>query len=148
MERPDGAFEGEGDHQGDSDSILRAEWCKSRARVNRSTEEVKMVREEMRRYIESLNWEARWWTGRHASRVVVDKALTEGLISYAVKQAAIKRELIAASQSLFKTPLEDVEDGHIKSSSGNGNDSEDSEDSDDGGDGDSKLDDDDAMEDE
>jgi len=149
VERPDGALEGEGSNKGDSDGILRAEWCKSRARVNRSVEEVKTVREEMRRCIESLNWEARWWTERHASRVVVDHALTEGLVSYAIKQTTIKRELIASAQSLFKTPLEDVEDDRLKSSSTKGNnseDSEDSEDSDDGGDG--ELHDDDAMEDE
>jgi len=121
--RPDGAFEGSDNN---NDSILRAEWCKSRARVNRSVEEVKTMREEMRRLIESLDWEARWWTKRHASRVVADKALTEGLISYAVKQTAIKRELIASFQRLFKTPLEAVKSEEID---GNGKDGDGEDDS-------------------
>lgn len=44
-----------------SDDILRAEWCKSRARANCATEEVLLLKEEMRRTLAFLNWRAGWW---------------------------------------------------------------------------------------
>ncbi len=46
---------------GDKDDILQAEWARSRARVRRTSEEVALVREEMRRVLESLEWSAAQW---------------------------------------------------------------------------------------
>jgi len=106
VERRDGAYEGGG--SSGNDDILRAEWAKSRARATHATEEVLMLREEMRRLIEFLNWKARWWTVRQTLRLVKDPALQEGLLSYAIKQSRIQRELCNLAQGLFKTPLEDM----------------------------------------
>lgn len=106
VERRDGAYEGEGSSS--NDDILRAEWAKSRARATRATEEVRMLREEMRRLVEFLNWKARWWTERQTLRLVKSPALQEGIFSYAIKQARVQRELCGLAQGLFKTPLENM----------------------------------------
>jgi len=107
VERRDGKVEGLNDDE--NDDILRSEWAKSRARANRSSEEVMMVREEMRRLVEFLMWMARVWSERQSKRVVGDKALAEGLVAYAVEQAALQRRLCAAFQTLFKTPLQEMD---------------------------------------
>lgn len=107
VERGDGTYEGAG--SGQSDDILRSEWAKSRARCNRATEEVRLLREEMRRLVEFLNWKARWWTERQTLRSANDKALREGITSYAIKQARVQRELGALAQNLFKIPLEEID---------------------------------------
>jgi hypothetical protein len=44
-----------------NDNILRVEWVKSCARAARACEEVLLLREEMRRVLEYLQWELRWW---------------------------------------------------------------------------------------
>ena len=106
VERGDGSFEGTG---GQSDDILRSEWAKSRSRCNRSIEEVRLLREEMRRLVEFLNWKARWWTERQTLRPVNNVALLEGITSYAIKQTRVQRELGALAQTLFKTPLEEMD---------------------------------------
>jgi len=107
VERGDGTHEGA--DGGQSDDILRSEWAKSRARSNRATEEVRLLREEMRRLVEFLNWKARWWTERQTLRSSNNKALLEGITSYAIKQARVQRELGALAQNLFKTPLEEID---------------------------------------
>jgi len=43
-----------------NDDILRVEWVKSRARAARAHEEVLLLREEMRRVLEFLQWKANW----------------------------------------------------------------------------------------
>ena len=68
-----------------------------------------MVREEMRRVVEFLMWMARVWSEQQSKRVVSDKALAEGLVAYAVEQAALQRRLCAAFQTLFKTPLQEMD---------------------------------------
>jgi len=104
VERRDGAVEGLCDDE--NDDILRAEWAKSRARTNRATEEVKLLREEMRRSVATLDWEARTWSERQTARTVTDRAIAEGLVSYAIKQVSIKRQLRASFQTLFKSSLQ------------------------------------------
>jgi hypothetical protein len=44
-----------------NDNILRVEWVKSCTRAARACEEVLLLREEMRRVLEYLQWELRWW---------------------------------------------------------------------------------------
>ena len=94
----------------EDDDVLRAEWARSRARVHRTTEEVALVREEMRRVIEFLEWRAQWWEQRISCRRDVSSEVKEGLEAYVVKQAALQRALSASFQVLWKTPLARVED--------------------------------------
>lgn len=74
----------------EEDDILRAEWARSRARVRRATEEVTLLREEMRRVLEFLKWKAKWWDARAVARSVNSLTLREGIESYAVKQARLQ----------------------------------------------------------
>ncbi|KAG1786540.1 uncharacterized protein HD556DRAFT_1449630 [Suillus plorans] len=48
------------DDEGDNDGI-HIEWCKSRARALWWSEEVELLREEMRRVLEFFAWQAAWW---------------------------------------------------------------------------------------
>ncbi|PPQ82081.1 hypothetical protein CVT26_003681 [Gymnopilus dilepis] len=90
------------------DTLLRAEWAWSRARVDRATEEVALLREEMRRVLVYLEWRAAWWTSRKAARSVQDVVLAEGLSSYCTDQAALQERLKASFQEIWKMPITDV----------------------------------------
>ena len=48
---------------------LRIEWCRVRARAMRWSEEVLLLREEMRRVLVFLEWQATWWEKRAVSHV-------------------------------------------------------------------------------
>ncbi|KAK7014066.1 hypothetical protein VNI00_015551 [Paramarasmius palmivorus] len=105
----DTADGGEEDNQ-----ILRAEWCRSRARVKRAEEEVMLVREEMRRTLAFLQHMADEW-GRWHLRWEVDgkevpkSALGEGLEAYACLMAGFQLRLRTAFQDQWKKPLEEGE---------------------------------------
>jgi hypothetical protein len=92
------------------DDILRSEWAKSRARANRANEEVLLIREEMRRTLEFLNWKAQWWEERGKLRTPLDKGSLEGLQAYSMEQAALQRQLHEGFKSIWKQPLQDVEE--------------------------------------
>ena len=86
--------------------IVRAEWARSRARVRRCTEEVELLVEEMRRVIAFYEWKACQWDSRRESRSDVSAELKEGIVGYAVEQAALQRTLSSVCQSLWQTPLD------------------------------------------
>ncbi|KAG1785081.1 uncharacterized protein HD556DRAFT_1314530 [Suillus plorans] len=79
-------------NDGDTDGV-RIEWCKSRARALRWAEEVELLREEMRRVLQFLAWQAAWWDGQGNRRVRECAAETEGLKAYAARQANLRRRL-------------------------------------------------------
>lgn len=67
---------------------LRIEWCRVRARAMRWSEEVLMLREEMRRVLAYFLWHAGWWSelaviNRHG----LSNVSQEGVAAYAYKQA-------------------------------------------------------------
>ncbi|EIW79870.1 hypothetical protein CONPUDRAFT_57971, partial [Coniophora puteana RWD-64-598 SS2] len=66
---------------------LRVEWCKARARALRWTEETMLLKEEMRRTLAYLDWQAVWWDQRE------DSTIDEGSRAYAAKQARLQRSL-------------------------------------------------------
>ncbi|KAJ7434219.1 hypothetical protein B0H11DRAFT_2258641 [Mycena galericulata] len=79
---------------------LRVEWAKSWARAKRWTEEVDLLKEEMRRAPLTLRWKAGWWavraqpeefTGEHA----------EGVRAYAARQADMFRRLAAHFEKMW-----------------------------------------------
>ncbi len=78
--------------EGATDS-LRVEWIKARARSMRWEEETKLLPEEMRRCLATLQWEERQWRLRATARQVEDPRLQEGLVAYALDQAAIRRSM-------------------------------------------------------
>lgn len=96
---------------GQADHILRAEWARSRARTLRAQEEVRLVLEEMRRVLAFLEHSARTWGERVVQRTGgVSTALMEGFQSYANKQILLQQSLTNKFRSLWKIPLQDVDD--------------------------------------
>ena len=94
----------------DSDEVLRSEWAKSRARAKRAIEEVHLLREEMRRALEFLEWKSKWWISRQTLREVTCPALAEGLQAYAQEQSDIQSGLLDSWRNIFSTPLAIVDD--------------------------------------
>ncbi|CAK5277177.1 unnamed protein product [Mycena citricolor] len=67
---------------------IRVEWARARARRDRWSEEVLMLKEEMRRVCAYLQWQAEWWLKRQAMREDWDQYVEAGARAYALKQAA------------------------------------------------------------
>jgi hypothetical protein len=93
------------DVNAETDDILRVEWAKNRARAHRAKEEVLLLREEMRRVLEYLEWKAKWWTLQVGLRSV-DNGLSEGLHAYAEVQSQLQRSLVNHFRSIWKQPLQ------------------------------------------
>ncbi|KAG1789918.1 hypothetical protein EV424DRAFT_1549952 [Suillus variegatus] len=90
------------DCNGDCDDDgVRIEWCKSRARALRWTEEVELLTEEMGRVIRFLHWDAQRWDERKGQLAGENPAHTEGLHAYAARQAHIRRRLAAHFHALW-----------------------------------------------
>ncbi|KAL0562728.1 hypothetical protein V5O48_019353, partial [Marasmius crinis-equi] len=89
--------------------ILRAEWCKSRARLERAEEEVKLVKEEMRRTLEYLDWSATEWEKPTSDEGAADSTLREGMEAYRKCQARTQRELRSAFRDSWKQPLSEMD---------------------------------------
>ncbi|KAF5332217.1 hypothetical protein D9611_008019 [Ephemerocybe angulata] len=72
--------------------MIKVEWAKSRARAARYQEEVKIVREEMRRTVRFFEWREKEWYKRADAKQAqegLDEAYREGLQAYAKRQGAI-----------------------------------------------------------
>ncbi|TRM58840.1 hypothetical protein BD626DRAFT_409846, partial [Schizophyllum amplum] len=72
---------------------VRVEWAKARARSERWTEEVDILKEEMRRVLRFLGWRATWWDVRAAFTATLDPAGRAGIRAYALRQAHLMRRL-------------------------------------------------------
>lgn len=100
--------------------LLRVEWCKSRARVARAREELRYVKEDMRRTMAFLGWKEQWWRSQRHRRSNVDPELQEGLKAYALKQEYIQRGLSNKFRTIWKQPLnskdyeEDLDDHRLR----------------------------------
>ncbi|KAG6895144.1 hypothetical protein C0992_002946 [Termitomyces sp. T32_za158] len=79
--------------ENDSDQLydaLRVEWCKSRARAMRFSEEVKLLLEEMQRVLRYCSYREQWWTSKgEFGREDLTPIYREGLSAYAACQAAL-----------------------------------------------------------
>ncbi|KAJ7736393.1 hypothetical protein B0H14DRAFT_3097541 [Mycena olivaceomarginata] len=71
---------------------LRAEWAKAWARTRQWTEEVELLREEMRRVPITLRWKAQWWEDR-STVAEFNGYHAEGARAYALRQADLFRKL-------------------------------------------------------
>ncbi|KAJ7810017.1 hypothetical protein B0H14DRAFT_3090851 [Mycena olivaceomarginata] len=87
---------------------LRVEWCKAWARTRRWTEEVRLLKEEMRCTPIVLRHKARWWL-EHRAPTGFEGRHTEGAAAYATRQAAIYNDLADAFDKLW-VPLLGLED--------------------------------------
>ena len=72
----------------------------------RWSEEVELLREEMRRVLVFLTWRADWWTecGFSMAAACTDRPAPyiEGLLSYSVRQAGIQRALAKRFADLWR----------------------------------------------
>ncbi|KAJ6513594.1 hypothetical protein C8R47DRAFT_1286276 [Mycena vitilis] len=101
---------------------IRVEWARARARKIRWTEEVMLLREEMRRVLRYLDWQSNWWRERAALRDDWSAAIAAGARAYAMKQAAWHDELaryfqtkwaipaVTAAQQILATDNEELDD--------------------------------------
>ncbi|KAJ6511876.1 hypothetical protein C8R47DRAFT_1173309 [Mycena vitilis] len=86
---------------------LRVEWCKAWARTRRWTEEVRLLREEMRRVPVTLRRKAAWWMERCFPTGFEDEH-KEGANAYATKQATLFTNLAAEFEKMW-APVKDLE---------------------------------------
>ncbi|KAJ7825744.1 hypothetical protein B0H14DRAFT_3088554 [Mycena olivaceomarginata] len=70
---------------------LRVEWCKAWARTRRWTEEVQLLKEEMRRTPLALHHKAWWWLERRAPTGFEGRHV-EGAAAYVTSQAALYKQ--------------------------------------------------------
>ncbi|KAG1887614.1 hypothetical protein F4604DRAFT_1877484 [Suillus subluteus] len=70
---------------------MRIEWCKARARAMRWAEEVELLKEEMRRILQFLEWDAQRWDERGLENTLEDAGEDEreGRMAYANRQASL-----------------------------------------------------------
>lgn len=87
---------------------LRVEWAKSLARAKRWEEEVLLLREEMRRILTFLKYQAEWWTKQGATRTVQDEVLSSGLKAYAAKQADLRLRMASDFAAIWLSAIDDV----------------------------------------
>ncbi|KAF7344274.1 CxC2 domain-containing protein [Mycena venus] len=87
-----GAFDQDGADLHLHDSI-RVEWARAQARKERWEEEVMLLREEMRRVLRYLEWQARWWRDQASRRSDLDAVAAAGAKAYALKQATWSERL-------------------------------------------------------
>jgi len=84
----------------DLHAVMRVEWCKATARVERFKEEVELVVEEMRRTLEFFKWTADNWkkAGDRFQEAPVERTMdgdtSAGIRAYAFRKAAHYRRLI------------------------------------------------------
>ncbi|KAJ7494547.1 hypothetical protein B0H11DRAFT_2155926 [Mycena galericulata] len=88
-------------------TALRVEWAKAFARVKRWTEEVDLLKEEMRRVPVTLRAKAAWWDGK---AVLEGSSLehTEGMRAYGARQGNLMRRLAAHFEVMW-AGLADIE---------------------------------------
>jgi hypothetical protein len=53
-------------------------------------EEVQLVREEMRRVLAFLSWQAQWWNDKRTTHSTTSPDQMEGYVAYASRQAALR----------------------------------------------------------
>lgn len=78
--------------------IMRAEWCRAKARVQRFEEEVELTVEEMRRTLQFFRWTADRWEKRGRARdcePMLEGATMAGIKAYAAYQASIYRRMVS-----------------------------------------------------
>lgn len=84
-------------------AAVRREYLRARARKHRWTEEVALLREEMRRVLRFLQWRSEWWRLRVTAWEGLDPLVAEGLRAYGFRQAALHDQIAAVFQGHWST---------------------------------------------
>lgn len=83
---------------------IRREYLKARASKLRWSEEVDLLREEMRRVLRFLDWKVQWWHERAKWIECTDDAVSEGLQAYALRQADFLLHLLLSFTKTWEQP--------------------------------------------
>ncbi|KAF9037328.1 hypothetical protein BDZ89DRAFT_1220764 [Hymenopellis radicata] len=87
------------------------EWLKSRARSNRWSEDVNLLKEEMRRIAVTLEARAVWWDAhRESEDTCLELEIKEGIRAYAAQQACVQRTLVDSFGSIWEAGGIEVDD--------------------------------------
>ncbi|KAF8341780.1 hypothetical protein F5887DRAFT_1076370 [Amanita rubescens] len=100
-----GVGAGDGTHSQPLADGLRLQWCRARARSLRWSEEVSLIKEEMRRVLAYFTWYEQWWLD-WANEYEGDgqcNAMLEGLSAYAFRQANIRSRMRESFTKLWYT---------------------------------------------
>jgi len=91
-------------------SGVRVEWCQSRARALRFSEEVDLLTEEMARILRFFEWKARDWQQKGDARVsqAIPEPMSEAYKAYAERQAALYCSLYSHFKNLWSDLLAHV----------------------------------------
>lgn len=92
-------------------AAVRVEWAKARARKTRWEEEVLLLREEMKRVLRFLDWKIHWWEDRSGSREDEVPQVRGGLTAYALRQAALLRDIRSRFRQRWSEPLASISPG-------------------------------------
>ncbi|KAJ7840769.1 hypothetical protein B0H13DRAFT_2366052 [Mycena leptocephala] len=88
---------------------MRIEWSRALARKMRWAEEVMLLREEMRRVLRYLTWQARSWEEKKVGREgQVSAEIQSGLVAYASHQAAFHHRLAAFFKTQWSVSIGDA----------------------------------------
>ena len=102
----DGEVGEEGASEEDVNEALRVEWTTSFARLERWSEEVELLQEEMRRVVMFLEWKSSAWLAKAEARggsTALD--VRSGLNAYAKKQAAVYHDLAVSFATFWRPTL-------------------------------------------
>lgn len=90
-------------------AALRVEFLRNRARCHRFAEEVRLIKEEQRRTLVSLDKAALDWDVRVSSQHQLGHpVIQEGLACYAAKQADIRRSLMESFWAIWDFPIAEI----------------------------------------
>lgn len=90
----------------DINDVLRVEWTTSFARLERWSEEVELLQEEMRRVVMFLEWKSKDWLAKvEARKGTLTPGVQSGLRAYAEKQAAVYHDLAMSFARLWHPTL-------------------------------------------
>ena len=85
---------------------MRVEWAQSMARADRWEEEVDLLKEEMRRVVQFLEWRSRSWFSKVDARALdVTSAVHAGISAYARKQGSIFHNLAIRFSQRWRSTL-------------------------------------------
>lgn len=87
---------------------MQVELLKARARCHRFSKEIRLIKEEQRRTLVSLEKGALDWDARVFANHENDPIVRDGLVSYAAKQADLRRSLVQSFQHLWGIPITEV----------------------------------------
>lgn len=88
-------------------SSVRVEWAKARARRLRWSEEVDLLREEMKRVLRFLRWRSTWWQKRTSHQPNLSEREADGNVAYAFRQVSVHLLLAQVFRTRWEVFFED-----------------------------------------